>query len=309
MLPQRPTDPARERVRDSFERRVKIRPLQPKPDGSHKRRDGLRTAASQAIACLFVAVVVGATGCVVLHRAVLPELRRELRRQARETLSELDAEMGTLRRKLLVTTASADALSHTSSDGSAALTISSDVTVDIESVRFNGVEIGIASDPNLLSLSDNLLTVNGAVKPTAVGCYGFVSPAIFVTAVDWRAVDQLAFTGIAPAWNSGACTTGGIFTAPYDGYYFVSGSFRVDGLSGGYARLTIFINGAITWTDNGGSVLTSGNSDTYDMLQLSNVLKLSATNTIQFKIYSSVDDTYNLSPDDSHMSVYMLNRA
>lgn len=209
----------------------------------------------------------------------------------------------------MLTAASANSLSHASSDGSAPLDISSDVAVDIESVRFTGSNVGISSDPDLLSLSsDLLLTVNGGVKSTAVGCYGYISKAQTMTAVGWKTVDAVTFTGVAAGWNSGACTTGGIFTAPFDGYYYASAAVRLNEVSDTHTRIIISVNDGASAIGNGGAVIKGSMSSSYGTLQVNNVFKLSATDTVRVKVYVHADTSWILAAE-GHVSVYMLGRA
>lgn len=106
---------------------------------------------------------------LMVERATRQELEKSVKEEM-EALSnnEAEATMRRRKRKLLSSMASADALLHASSDGSAAFAISSDVAVDVESVRFTDANVGDSGDPDVLLLSANLLTVNGALTVGAV---------------------------------------------------------------------------------------------------------------------------------------------
>merc|ERR1711871_1927162 len=52
--------------------------------------------------------------------------------------------------------------------GGTSLTISSGHYVDVESIRFTAAAIGISSDANLITLTDNTVTVAGSVVATGV---------------------------------------------------------------------------------------------------------------------------------------------
>ena len=91
------------------------------------------------------------------------ELRRRLLLLERPDDAALEAGR---RRQPLSTMAGADVLTHVSSDSSSALSISSDVAVEVESVRFTSANIGVSADTDLLGLASGEVTVNGNLDVT-----------------------------------------------------------------------------------------------------------------------------------------------
>jgi len=248
------------------------------------------------------------------------ELRRRLLLLERPDDAALEAGR---RRQLLSTMAGADVLTHVSSDGSARLSISSDTGVDVESVQFSGATIGISADTDLLSLGSGTLTVNGDITATG-SCCGSSSTAftprgfyvkkdghttITNAAGTWETVAGFTTTNLVGGWDSGNLVMNtGVFTAPVAGYYYVSAAQRIDAHdpSSSYVRLIISINDSTSWLSVGGhSIVGNGWSSDFETIQASNIISLSASDTIRFKVQASGDTTYYLHME-SHYSVFLM---
>ena len=240
--------------------------------------------------------------------------------------SEANAAELTLRRMLLSTQSAADSFQHVSSDGSARLSISSDTGVDVESVQFSGASIGISADTDLLSLGSGTLTVNGDITATG-SCCGSSSTAFtprgffvkkdgttYITngATNWQTVAGFTTTNLVGGWDSGNLVMNtGVFTAPVAGYYYVSVTQRVDqhdSSSGSYFRLIISINDSNDYNLGvGGHSINIGNGiiQNYETIQVTNIISLSASDTIRFKVQASGDTTYYLHAE-SYYSVFLM---
>ena len=248
------------------------------------------------------------------------ELRRRLLLLERPDDAALEAGR---RRQLLSTMAGADVLTHVSSDGSARLSISSDTGVDVESVQFSGATIGISADTDLLSLGSGTLTVNGDITATGSCCgssstaftpRGFYvkkdsSTSITTSAGTWETVAGFTTTNLVGGWDSGNLVMNtGVFTAPVAGYYYVSVTQRVDDHdpSSSYVRLIISINDSTSWLSVGGHTLVgNGWSSNFESIHASNIISLSASDTIRFKVQASGDTTYYLHAE-SYYSVFLM---
>ena len=248
------------------------------------------------------------------------ELRRRLLLLERPDDAALEAGR---RRQLLSTMAGADVLTHVSSDGSARLSISSDTGVDVESVQFSGATIGISADTDLLSLGSGTLTVNGDITATGSCCgssstaftpRGFYvkkdsSTSITTSAGTWETVAGFTTTNLVGGWDSGNLVMNtGVFTAPVAGYYYVSVNQRVDDHdpSNSYIRLVISINDSTSWLSVGGhTIVGNGWSSDFETIQVTNIISLSASDTISFKFQASSDSTYNIN-SESHYSVFLM---
>ena len=250
------------------------------------------------------------------------ELRRRLLLLERPDDAALEAGR---RRQLLSTMAGADVLTHVSSDGSARLSISSDTGVDVESVQFSGATIGISADTDLLSLGSGTLTVNGDITATG-SCCGSSSTAFtprgffvkkdgttYITngATNWQTVAGFTTTNLVGGWDSGNLVMNtGVFTAPVAGYYYVSVTQRVDqhdSSSGSYFRQIISINDSNDYNLGSGGQTLVGNgwSSDFETIQVTNIISLSASDTISFKFQASSDSTYNINAE-SHYSVFLM---
>jgi len=128
-------------------------------------------------------------------------------------------------RALLATTAGSDAVSHVSSDGTATLSISSDVAVDVASVRFGGgAAIGVAADTDLIALASGEVTVSGGLSVT-----GAVSVSAPVFARGYGALSgtysssgQTLVSSTYDA-NGVSVSSGGSWTVPVTAKYRVTG--------------------------------------------------------------------------------------
>jgi hypothetical protein len=279
------------------------------PDWPHDKR-------FLSLLAIFMLFLAGTTGALVREHSSLVRRLEVLQHDldnAKGAMEDMKSDVHGFRRKLLATTASADTLVHTSSDGSTPLTVSSDVAVNVESVRFDGTNIGVSGDHDLMTLSTNLLTVNGHVKPTPVGCYATPAGATF-SSLSWITINGLSFTDNLGGWNSGACTSDGIFTAPADGYYYAGATVRVDNVDSGYVRLIISVNDSPFGADygyeprsNAGHVI-GGYAGAFHTYQVSNIVKISSGDTIRFKVISHDDNTWSYT-SESHVVVYMLAHA
>ena len=239
--------------------------------------------------------------------------------------SEANAAELTLRRMLLSTQSAADSFQHVSSDGSARLSISSDTGVDVESVQFSGASIGISADTDLLSLGSGTLTVNGDITATG-SCCGSSSTAftprgfyvkkdsstyITTSAGTWETVAGFTTTNLVGGWDSGNLVMNtGVFTAPVAGYYYVSAAQRInnhDPSGGSYFRLIISINDSNDYNlgVGGHNIVGNGWSSDYETIQVTNIISLSASDTIRFKVGGSTDGTYQIDAE-SHYSVFLM---
>jgi hypothetical protein len=147
------------------------------------------------------------------------------------------------------------------------------------------------------------VTVNGYVKPTAAGCFG--NPAArSVTTEEWVTLNSVSFA--APgSFNTGACTSAGIFTAPVTGYYHAASNIRIDnGGAESYFRLALQIDDGELFT-SGHSIWGDGKSTNFFTLAVSNIVKLSAGITLRFKVFCSGSCDNNLN-GESHVSFFML---
>jgi hypothetical protein len=72
-------------------------------------------------------------------------------------------------------------------------------------------------------------------------------PTTARTALGWTTITSITFTNDG-GFNTGACTSAGIFTAPVDGYYYAGASIRIDGAGSGYFRMIISINDGGTFS-------------------------------------------------------------
>ena len=258
--------------------------------------------------------------CVVMH-AEGTELRRRLLLLERPDDAALEAGR---RRQLLSTMAGADVLTHVSSDGSARLSISSDTGVDVESVQFSGATIGISADTDLLSLGSGTLTVNGDITATGSCCgsssTAFTPRGFFVkkdghtsitNGMNWQTVAGFTTTNLVGGWDSGNLVMNtGVFTAPVAGYYYASVTQRVDqhdSSSGSYFRQIISINDSNDYNLGSGGQTLVGNgwSSDFETIQVTNIISLSASDTISFKFQASSDSTYNIN-SESHYSVFLM---
>ncbi|GHP11099.1 hypothetical protein PPROV_000982900 [Pycnococcus provasolii] len=249
------------------------------------------------------------------------ELRRRLLLLERPDDAALEAGR---RRQLLSTMAGADVLTHVSSDGSARLSISSDTGVDVESVQFSGATIGISADTDLLSLGSGTLTVNGDITATGSCCgsssTAFTPRGFFVkkdghtsitNGMNWQTVAGFTTTNLVGGWDSGNLVMNtGVFTAPVAGYYYVSVTQRVDqhdSSSGSYFRQIISINDSNDYNLGSGGQTLVGNgwSSDFETIQVTNIISLSASDTISFKFQASSDSTYNIN-SESHYSVFLM---
>ena len=270
-----------------------------------------------SLLAIFVLFLAGTTGALVREHSSLVRRLEVLQHDldnAKGVIEGVTSDMHGFRRKLLATTASADTLEHTSSDGTTPLTVSSNVAVNVESVRFDGTNIGVSGDIDLMTLSANLLTVNGHVKSTPVGCYGTPAGATFTSSGSWVTINSLSFTGNLGGWNSGACTSAGVFTAPADGYYYASATVRVDKVNSGFVRLIISVNDSPFGSDYGyehasqaGHVIGAYAGD-YHSYQVNNIVKISSGDTIRFKLWCQNDNSWSYMTQ-SHVVVYMLTHA
>ena len=237
-------------------------------------------------------------------------------------VSEAIAAKLTPRRTLLSTQSAADSFQHVSSDGSARLSISSDTGVDVESVQFSGASIGISADTDLLSLGSGTLTVNGDITATGSCCgsssTAFTPRGFFVkkdghtsitNGMNWQTVAGFTTTNLVGGWDSGNLVMNtGVFTAPVAGYYYVSVTQRVDDHdpSSSYVRLIISINDSTSWLSLGGHTLVgNGWSSNFESIHASNIISLSASDTIRFKVQASGDTTYYLHAE-SYYSVFLM---
>ena len=240
-------------------------------------------------------------------------------------VSEAIAAKLTPRRTLLSTQSAADSFQHVSSDGSARLSISSDTGVDVESVQFSGASIGISADTDLLSLGSGTLTVNGDITATGSCCgssstaftpRGFYvkkdsSTSITTSAGTWETVAGFTTTNLVGGWDSGNLVMNtGVFTAPVAGYYYASVTQRVDqhdSSSGSYFRQIISINDSNDYNLGSGGQTLVGNgwSPDFETIQVTNIISLSASDTISFKFQASSDSTYNIN-SESHYSVFLM---
>ena len=240
-------------------------------------------------------------------------------------VSEAIAAKLTPRRTLLSTQSAADSFQHVSSDGSARLSISSDTGVDVESVQFSGASIGISADTDLLSLGSGTLTVNGDITATGSCCgssstaftpRGFYvkkdsSTSITTSAGTWETVAGFTTTNLVGGWDSGNLVMNtGVFTAPVAGYYYASVTQRVDqhdSSSGSYFRQIISINDSNDYNLGSGGQTLVGNgwSSDFETIQVTNIISLSASDTISFKFQASSDSTYNIN-SESHYSVFLM---
>jgi len=270
-----------------------------------------------SLLAIFVLFLAGTTGALVREHSSLVRRLEVLQHDLDNTKGAMEgitSDMHGFRRKLLATTASADTLEHTSSDGTTPLTVSSNVAVNVESVRFDGTNIGVSGDIDLMTLSANLLTVNGHVKSTPVGCYATPAGATFTSSGSWVTINSLSFTGNLGGWNSGACTSAGVFTAPADGYYYASATVRVDNVNSDYIRLIISVNDSPFGSDYGyehasqaGHVI-GAYAGAYQSYQVSNIVKISSGDTIRFKLWCENDNSWSYTTE-SHVVVYMLTHA
>lgn len=248
-------------------------------------------------------------------RAEGTELRRRLLLLERPDDAALEAGR---RRQLLSTMAGADVLTHVSSDGSARLSISSDTGVDVESVQFTGASIGISADTDLLSLGSGTLTVNGDISATGSCCGSttFTPRGFFVTkdgadsitTSGWQTIAGFTTTNLVGGWTSGDLVMNtGVFTAPVAGYYYVSVTQRINSHSGGYLRLMISINDSTDYNLGSGGHAIQGNgwSTDWESISLTNIISLSASDTIRVKLIPSSDTTYSIHTE-SHYSVFLM---
>jgi hypothetical protein len=134
-------------------------------------------------------------------------------------------------------------------------------------------------------------------------------PTTARTALGWTTITSITFTNDG-GFNTGACTSAGIFTAPVDGYYYAGASIRIDGAGSGYFRVIISINdGACGIGLCGHSIMGSnGMSPDFHTLAVNNIVKVSAGDTVRFKVNSNSDTSYT-THSQSHISVYMLAEA
>ena len=194
-------------------------------DRNNNHMRGALVLAATAL-LLSVAGLVAAARELRGARAEVAQLERRLSRallQLEGGSRALHLEGGELgSRNLLSVTAGADSLTHASSDGSTALTMSSDVAVNIGSVRITGANIGVSTDTDLLGLATGQATLRGDLSVT-----GVTSGASVVVLHATQSHSNSPATSItATAQSSAALIRRHTFTSPCAGTLYATASFH-----------------------------------------------------------------------------------
>jgi len=193
------------------------------------------------------------------------------------------------RRRLLVTTTGADALGHTSSDGSTALAVSSDVAVDVESVRFTSANIGVAADTDLVALASGTVTVNGDLAVTGALTEGTKVFVLGTGAITSTHTSTGATVVTASSVTSGGASVSnaGIWSVPTNAYYRVSGRLNfyisTSGEQNRYVGLEFYdIGNSVQLAIDHDSVEYMYAGNNYGNALLNVILSLSSTSTYKF---------------------------
>ena len=123
-------------------------------------------------------------------------------------------------------------------------------------------------------------------------------------------------SGYNPTYiQGGASVSNGVVTVPNTGLYYVNGNCRLDSLaSGQWGRVAISINGETIFNSANTyqtmrlspTMLVDVNGETFNGMDVSAVLKLTANDTVEIRASCYSDTAWNISSYDSHFTGYFI---
>ena len=115
--------------------------------------------------------------------------------------------------------------------------------------------------------------------------------------------------------QGGASVSNGVVTVPNTGLYYVNGCCRLDGLaSGQWGRVAISIDGETIFNSANTyqtmrlspTTLSDINGESFNGMDVSAVLKLTANQTVEIRASVYNDTSWNISSYDSHFTGYFI---
>ncbi|MDY8134328.1 C1q-like domain-containing protein [Aquimarina sp. 2201CG5-10] len=99
----------------------------------------------------------------------------------------------------------------------------------------------------------------------------------------------------------------GWFVAPVDGLYQFNSQVRIDGVTSGFVRLILAVNG-IQNLDGGFHAIKTGSADTlYETLNVGGVMKLTEGDTVSLQVFVSADENWVID-SESGFNGYLINK-
>jgi len=196
-------------------------------------------------------------------------------------------------------------------------TINTPIATDRLFVIGNGTAVHNRSDA-LVMLKNGNTTLNGELTTNSLKVNNLPSFAADLT--NHIPITSAGYWVEIHTWTTASSTatqlhddgdhfneSNGWFVAPVDGLYQFNSQVRIDGVTSGFVRLILAVNG-IQNLDGGFHAIKTGSADTlYETLNVGGVMKLTEGDTVSLQVFVSADENWVID-SESGFNGYLINK-